>query len=135
MTNFSKQGSNRNRCQLYPLRVLAEPEGGEQLIKLIPQPIDGALTGPQQAQLGFRSNAETQQLVRALDDLKWLPEIVSRYRNTDSKSEGLCGVALAVMLQVMGRFANRAVPKAPLLSVALTNPSVPRMARSSSGSA
>jgi hypothetical protein len=60
--------------------VVAEPEGGEQLIKLIPQPIDGALTGPQQAQLGFRSNAETQQLVRALDDLKWLPEIVSRYR-------------------------------------------------------
>jgi hypothetical protein len=43
------------------------------LIKLVPQPIDGSLAGPQQTQLGFCSNAETQEIVSTLDDLKWLP--------------------------------------------------------------
>jgi hypothetical protein len=77
---LSKQGPNPHRHQLHALGVLAEPKGGEQLIKLILQPIDGVLAELQQTQLGFRSNAKTQKLVRALDDLKWLPEIVTRYR-------------------------------------------------------
>jgi hypothetical protein len=40
--------------------------------------IDGNQARLQLAELGFRPNADTDKFVTALDDLEWLPEIVTR---------------------------------------------------------
>jgi hypothetical protein len=79
-TSFPKQGADRNRRQLHLLRVFVQPEGGDQLIKQSPQLINRVLAAPQQTQFRFCSSTKAEQLMRPLDDLKWLPEIVSGYR-------------------------------------------------------
>jgi len=46
---------------------------------LLLKPVDRILTGPQISQLGARSDTKPEEFVSALNDLEWLPEIVSGY--------------------------------------------------------
>jgi hypothetical protein len=58
--------------------MFAESKRGKQLVELLLKPVDSALTGPQQAQLGIGPNSKAKKLVSALKDLQRLPQIVAR---------------------------------------------------------
>ena len=63
--------------ELHVLGMLAQAKSRDQLVELFGEAIDGDLTRRQVAQLRFRSYPDAKELVSTLDDLKWLPEIVT----------------------------------------------------------
>jgi hypothetical protein len=60
-------------------RTFSDAQRGQDLLQLLPEPVDRALTGPQRSQFGARSDSKPKEFVSALNDLEWLPEIVPGY--------------------------------------------------------
>jgi phosphoglycolate phosphatase-like HAD superfamily hydrolase len=69
--NLLKQVHEVQWRWLHALRI-PEAKCRKKLVALSGQPVDCTLTGSQQTKLGFCSNAETKQFVRALDRLERL---------------------------------------------------------------
>jgi hypothetical protein len=60
-------------------RTFSDAQRGQDLLQLLPEPVDRALTGPQRSQFGARSDSKPKEFVSALNNLEWLPEIVPGY--------------------------------------------------------
>jgi hypothetical protein len=67
------------RRQLEAPRKFSDAQRSQDLLQLLLKPVDGVLTGPQTSEFGARSDPKRKEFVSALDDLEWLPEIVSGY--------------------------------------------------------
>jgi len=60
-------------------RTFSDAQRSQDLLQLLLKPVDRALAGPQTSQFGARSDSKSKEFVSALNDLKWLPEIVPGY--------------------------------------------------------
>jgi hypothetical protein len=60
-------------------RTFSDAQRGQDLLQLLPEPVDRALTGPPRSQFGARSDSKPKEFVSALNNLEWLPEIVPGY--------------------------------------------------------
>jgi len=74
--NLLKQVHEVQWRWLHALRI-PEAKCRKKLVELSGQPVDCMLTGSQQTKLGFCSNSETKQFMRALDRLERLAQIVA----------------------------------------------------------
>jgi hypothetical protein len=68
-----------HRRQLQAPRRFPDSQRSQDLLQLLLEPVDGVLTGPQISKFGARSDSKPKELVSALNDLEWLPEIVPGY--------------------------------------------------------
>ena len=67
------------RHELEAPRTFSDAQRSQDLLQLLLKPVDRVLTGPQKSQFGARSDSKAKKFVSALNDLEWLPEIVSGY--------------------------------------------------------
>jgi hypothetical protein len=72
-----KQRFERDGRELQLLGMLIEANSPQQLIKLAAEAIDCVLTRLQQILFGFGPNADAEKVVGVLDDLQWLPKIMT----------------------------------------------------------
>jgi hypothetical protein len=75
---LSEQWLDGDGRERHLLALLVEKKRAKKLIELFGHTVNAVLAQLQQAQLGFRANADTQALMDALNDLDRLPQVVSR---------------------------------------------------------
>jgi hypothetical protein len=68
-----------HRRELQASASFSKAQRGQDLLKLLLEPVNRALTGTQTSQFGTRPDSMTKQFMSALDDLQWLAKIVASY--------------------------------------------------------